>query len=741
MEAHEAGVGLVLVGDREKSIAALSPGGPASRAGLAVGDVVLAIDCVDVSSISLTEAGRLCKGDAGKKAEFRIRRAGTGNVETVFATRCPIVVDSRESNAERLPEPGSFGMAIEARKEDGEKQIASVHPDGPIAAADLVPGDVIVSVDGVPLTQLELRDACAMLRGPKDSDAVLVVRRLSGEVELVRVRRGPRLPMPSTPSCNVLVFPRRVSCVLLTPTAAHLVESGPLALNGRVLSVGRWQCALNGENALRVGPLTFMFNLRGHAVGIVFPPSYPNQAQLIQEFERRIVACTQYRSTLPGSSFNTPCHQDEISTCVDRLHEMSSASRSAYHNFLVHLDPVFAAQVNEEWAKQKQDRLSSSMAQAQTTDGLEDLGRALGQAFSRVLGVTTATAELTAKQCAQLLGGGESQTSASQKHEERKKPSEMELRMMLSPSFTLRDAAHVLLRGNTTTPTAPQAEQAAEVSVEPTSSSPAGLPRLRSELLRASPIKTGPVRLQKARRDAWLPAHCTLSAYALIFYPAPASARPQSVHAPPAQRAPTPVSAGASSLSSSAESPSDFTSASSASPPRNRHSAPVEAATSEKWVLVARFTASKRSSHNWSNRRSPLGGAATSAGPSAATKGPELVLPLANVQHVQADGSRFFVFMWGRRAPYTMEVSSHEEATRWVSMLRSAAAAERRRTASPPAGPAPDRAGRSLPETDEEVEVELMDLDGTDVTTDDTDFDLDCDGDDSEACVQEPVRA
>jgi carboxyl-terminal processing protease len=68
-------------------IVARHPGTPAERAGLAPGDVLLAVEGEAVAPLTLTEAGRRVRGPPGSTVTLRLRRARTGREETLRVVR------------------------------------------------------------------------------------------------------------------------------------------------------------------------------------------------------------------------------------------------------------------------------------------------------------------------------------------------------------------------------------------------------------------------------------------------------------------------------------------------------------------------------------------------------------------------------------------------------------------------------------------------------------------------------
>jgi len=84
---------------------------------------------------------------------------------------------------------GEFvGLGIEVRKEANRLLIVSVFDGGPAARAQLMPGDVLVAVDDTDTTKLELNRIVKLLRGKKDTDVRVTVRRSDETLTLTVTR-------------------------------------------------------------------------------------------------------------------------------------------------------------------------------------------------------------------------------------------------------------------------------------------------------------------------------------------------------------------------------------------------------------------------------------------------------------------------------------------------------------------------------------------------------------------------
>jgi len=86
---------------------------------------------------------------------------------------------------------GSFfgiGTEISRHKETGYIEVISPIEGTPAEAAGVRPGDLIKSVNGIELKELNLRDAVKTIRGPKGSDAKLTIVRGEEELTITIVR-------------------------------------------------------------------------------------------------------------------------------------------------------------------------------------------------------------------------------------------------------------------------------------------------------------------------------------------------------------------------------------------------------------------------------------------------------------------------------------------------------------------------------------------------------------------------
>jgi serine protease Do len=174
----------VILGDVE-------PGGPADRAGLRIGDIVVALGSKAIENGRQLDVN-IYRYGPGDVIELRIEREGKLSSEFV-------AVRERDAASERLadmarpethlvPGLGILGVEVDddVRKSfpllRGESGVAVARRsvDGPVFEPALLPGDVIVSLGGTPVESLEqLREGVRELE--------------DGRAAVLQVQRGPHL--------------------------------------------------------------------------------------------------------------------------------------------------------------------------------------------------------------------------------------------------------------------------------------------------------------------------------------------------------------------------------------------------------------------------------------------------------------------------------------------------------------------------------------------------------------------
>ena len=206
------GVYLENAADGGVQVIGLVPGGPADRAGVRSGDVLLRVGEVSVLDLeALNELLRTMK--PGQRTEFRLLRGGT--MQTVplqlgdrSKVRAPVSVPAPappgSSAAVLFPYRGPLGAELadipaELRKHygappDAGALVVQLDPDGPGAQAGLRVGDVVVRAGERPVQGP--RDVLAGLLSAPTGDVPLEVVRARKKVTVTVPR--PAVPRPST---------------------------------------------------------------------------------------------------------------------------------------------------------------------------------------------------------------------------------------------------------------------------------------------------------------------------------------------------------------------------------------------------------------------------------------------------------------------------------------------------------------------------------------------------------------
>ncbi|AOR72233.1 peptidase [Burkholderia stabilis] len=136
-------------------ITMVEPDGPAARAGVQAGDVVLAVDGKPVDE-SADLLGAVAGMRAGRQADLLVWRAGRAMhvIATVGA------FDSGAASAGGEQGPARFGLALRAATEPERRRLGVgqalvvEQASGLAARAGLQPGDVVLSVNGTPVASI-----------------------------------------------------------------------------------------------------------------------------------------------------------------------------------------------------------------------------------------------------------------------------------------------------------------------------------------------------------------------------------------------------------------------------------------------------------------------------------------------------------------------------------------------------------------------------------------------------------
>ncbi|MCR1766876.1 DegQ family serine endoprotease [Burkholderia glumae] len=158
-------------------VSSVDPKGPAAKAGLQPGDVILAVNGVPVQDSTMLP-GQIASLKPGTKAELQIwRDKSKKDVSVTLAS----LADSQQTASNDGPaEQGRLGVAVRQLTPQERAGTSLTHglvvqqATGPAANAGIQPGDVILAVNGRPVTSAEqLRDA---VKGAGNSLALLIQR-------------------------------------------------------------------------------------------------------------------------------------------------------------------------------------------------------------------------------------------------------------------------------------------------------------------------------------------------------------------------------------------------------------------------------------------------------------------------------------------------------------------------------------------------------------------------------------
>ena len=92
---------------------------------------------------------------------------------------------------------GGIGSMVEWSAEDLAVRITEPFPGSPAAEAGLVTGDLVITVDSEPVSELGMTGTISKVRGPVDTEVTLGIRRGAEEFELVIVRAIIEMPTTS----------------------------------------------------------------------------------------------------------------------------------------------------------------------------------------------------------------------------------------------------------------------------------------------------------------------------------------------------------------------------------------------------------------------------------------------------------------------------------------------------------------------------------------------------------------
>jgi carboxyl-terminal processing protease len=107
-------------------------------------------------------------------------------------------LDDEQYNEMRINTTGNYyGVGIEVAVEDGAVTVIAPIDDTPAALAGILPGDVITSIDDVPIAQSDLNDAIARMRGEPGTKVKVGIERKGSEQPLTFTLVRANVQVPS----------------------------------------------------------------------------------------------------------------------------------------------------------------------------------------------------------------------------------------------------------------------------------------------------------------------------------------------------------------------------------------------------------------------------------------------------------------------------------------------------------------------------------------------------------------
>jgi serine protease Do len=143
-------------------VSSVEPGGPADKAGVKIGDVLLKIDGTEIGS-SIELSSRVAAMDLGSKAKLEVWRDGKSREITVSVGEAPSQKQATASNDEGTADLSGarLGVAVRSLSEAEQKQaqveggLVVEQSAGAAARAGIRPGDILLAVNGKALKSAE----------------------------------------------------------------------------------------------------------------------------------------------------------------------------------------------------------------------------------------------------------------------------------------------------------------------------------------------------------------------------------------------------------------------------------------------------------------------------------------------------------------------------------------------------------------------------------------------------------
>lgn len=177
------GVGLVLSGGEDGPVVtSTTQNGPAARANLEAGDVILAVDQKPVSGREFIDILDDIRGPAGSQVVLQVRKKA-GKEEAVTLTRVSV-----EEIMKSLPSPNLGGLGVVIAQPGDPRLVRHVIPSSPAAKAKIETGDRMLKIGDVVLENLDFNLVAGLLSGTIDDEVKLIVEKEGGEKVEVKLK-------------------------------------------------------------------------------------------------------------------------------------------------------------------------------------------------------------------------------------------------------------------------------------------------------------------------------------------------------------------------------------------------------------------------------------------------------------------------------------------------------------------------------------------------------------------------
>ena len=197
---------------RGVTVKRVKEGGAAALEGsIQAGDVVVSIDDTGMAGLDQTAQAKLMMGAEGSVATLVVLKGGAQQQVTVMLQRSrPAAPSLNENSSDSLSSissevstsssvasaaksAGSVGIGLTFLKVDkasGGLPVKRVKEDGAAASSSIKPGDIVLSIDGAVLGQLDTKQLTKVMMGEAGSAASLQVLKRNGQRETVVLYRG-----------------------------------------------------------------------------------------------------------------------------------------------------------------------------------------------------------------------------------------------------------------------------------------------------------------------------------------------------------------------------------------------------------------------------------------------------------------------------------------------------------------------------------------------------------------------